>query len=215
MSDIALIDMRGVMAGLFAAGLICPSSAWSADGDSGITGIVVDNVASAGTRQAGQMAITPEVSTIRTRNAPLAAAPVGLDGRPMSDLAGVNYKLWMSRGRADVGVGVGTMGYVAPRPDGRVDGPVTLSAATPTLSVGLRYRVNTDSSVYADATHARGLGVDVDAAYVNTKVGMEWQPAKKTFGFDHGAIGVHFDSGYHLSVKARRGGLGVYLRGQF
>ena len=133
----------------------------------------------------------------------------------MSELAGMTYKVWMSRGRADLGVGVGTLGYVIARPDGRIEGPVSLSGASPTVSVGLRYRMTTRSAVYADASGVHGLGADPSANYVNTKVGMEWKPAKQTFGVDHGAIGMHFDSGYRLSVKARHGGLGVYLRGDF
>jgi hypothetical protein len=28
-------------------------------------------------------------------------------------------------------------------------------------------------------------------------------------------LGFHFDSGYKLSLKAKHGGLGVYLRSQF
>jgi hypothetical protein len=160
-------------------------------------------------------ALTPEVSTVRTRLSSTAGAPQGADGRPMSELAGVNYRVWLTKGRADVGVGVGTLGYIQPGPDGRVEGPVSLAGSTPTVSVGLRYRVTPQSAVYADASGARGLGLEPNAGYVNTKVGLEWKPAKSRFGFDSGALGVRFDSGYRLTMKARSGGLAVYLRGQF
>ena len=197
-----------------AAGMCGAHSAWSADGDSNVASIVSENVAAAQRQQLDNVAITPEVSTIRTRLAP-SATPLNIDGRTPSELAGVNYKLWMSHGRTDVGVGVGTLGYIVPRPDGRVEGPVALSSAAPTVSVGLRYRMSHDSAVYADASGAHGLGTDPSANYVNTKVGVEWKPAKSKLGFEHGAIGMHFDSGYKLSLKARHGGLGLYLRGQF
>ena len=191
--------------------LAASQAGWCADGD--VAGIVTDNVAQAQQRTTDRMSLTPEVSTVRTllpSNGPTALTS---DGRTLSELAGVNYRVWMSHGRA--GVGVGTVGYVTSRPAGRTDGPVTLTGASPTLSVGLRYRVTPDSTVYADASGVRNLGTDAPANYVNTKVGMEWKPAKRSLGFDHGAIGMTLDSGYKLSLKPRHGGLGVYLRGQF
>jgi len=51
--------------------------------------------------------------------------------------------------------------------------------------------------------------------YVDTKVGLEWKPAKQRFGIDHGALGIHLDSGYRIALRARHGGLGLYLRTQF
>ncbi|WP_280152963.1 hypothetical protein [Piscinibacter sp. XHJ-5] len=158
--------------------------------------------------------VAPEVDATRSRLTPPGAPALTSDGRQMTELAGVNYRLWLSRGPAAMGVGVGTLGYVRPPSEG-IGAPVTLTGAAPTLSVGLRYRTSMHSAVYADALGARGLPPDGEGYYVNTKVGMEWKPAKSTLGFDHGTIGVHFDSGYRLSVRPRKGGLGVYLRGQF
>ena len=193
--------------------LAASQAGWCADGN--VAGIVSDNVALAPQRPADNVAVTPEVSAVRAHLPSTGPVALTSDGRTMSELAGVNYRVGMSRGRAGVGVGVGTLGYITPRPDGRIDGPVALTGASPTVSVGLRYRVTPDSTVYADASGVRNLGTDTPANYVNTKVGMEWKPAKRSFGFDHGAIGMTLDSGYKLSLKPRHGGLGVYLRGQF
>jgi len=193
----------------------CIEQGVCADTGSSVAAIMGDSIATARQRRSDSLAMTPELSTVRTRLAPTGPAPLTSDGRPLSELAGVNYKLWLSRGRTDWGVGVGTLGYIVPRPDGRIEGPVALAGASPMLSVGLRYRVTPESAVYADASGARGIGVDPNANYVNTKVGMEWKPAKQTLGFEHGAIGMHFDSGYRLALKARHGGLGLFLRGQF
>jgi hypothetical protein len=165
-------------------------------------------------RSPAHWSLTPQVDATRTRLTPPGAPAVTPDGRQMTELAGVNYRLWVSRGPAAMGVGVGTLGYVRPPLDGRPE-PVSLTGTAPTFSVGLRYRTSMHSAVYADALGTRGLGPETDGLYVNTKVGMEWKPAKNTFGFDHGTIGVHFDSGYRLSLRPRKGGLGVYLRGQF
>jgi hypothetical protein len=156
-----------------------------------------------------------EITAVRSR----MLAPVGplahLDGRMTNEVAGLSYRVWMSRGRADVGVGVGTLGYVMPTADGRVDGPRALAGSVPAVMVGVRYRMSNEHSVFADASGVRGLGADPNGAYYNTKVGMEWKPAKSKLGLEHGALGLHFDSGYKLSLKARRGGLGLYMRSQF
>jgi hypothetical protein len=166
-------------------------------------------------RSDSAFAVTPEVTAMHSRFTPPGPPALTSDGRPMTELAGVNYRLWLSRGQYGVGIGIGTLGYVQPGPDGRTDGPRMLSGASPALSIGMRYRMSEGSAIYADALGARGLPPDTSGGYVNTKVGMEWQPAKSRFGFDHGAFGVHLDSGYRLSLKARHGGFGVYLRGQF
>ena len=175
----------------------------------------VNEAVTAAARPADAVSVKPELSATQTRLAPTTVAPLGAGGRPMSDLAGVNYRLWMSHGRTDLGVGVGTLGYVQPRADGRVEGAMSLVDAAPTLSLGLRYRVTPESAVFADASGTRGLGTDTSNGYVNAKVGLEWKPAKPRFGFEHGAVGMHLDSGYGLALKARHGGLGLYLRGQF
>jgi hypothetical protein len=199
---------------LTCAGVWCGAFDAVAQSESSIAATVQDAVSSAIPRTEGPT-VTPELSASVTRLAPVAVAPIGPDGRPMSDLAGVSYRLWTSHGRTDLGVGVGTIGYVQPRPDGRIEGPVSLTGAVPTVSLGLRYHVTRDSAVYADASGARGLGTDTANGYVNAKVGLEWKPAKSRFGFEHGALGMHLDSGYGLALKARHGGLGLYLRGQF
>jgi hypothetical protein len=168
-------------------------------------------------RQADQGAVlVPEVSTVRTRLGTTMVPALQMpDGRSATDLAGVDYRLWMTRGRAGIGFGVGTLGYVQPAPGGRTDGPLTLTGSAPTVSVALRMRMTRESAVYADATGAMGLGPDPDAGYVNTKVGVEWQPAKSRFGFEGGRLALQLDSGYKISLRARKGGIGLYLRGQF
>jgi hypothetical protein len=158
---------------------------------------------------------TTEVTTLRSRLVAPAAPLANADGRPISELAGVNYRWWMSHGRADLGVGVGSVGYLQTPADGRLDGPRTLSGSVPTVTLGVRYHVSSESHVFADASSARGLGADPTGNYYNTKVGVEWKPAKSRIGFDQGVLGMHFDSGYKLSLKARHGGLALYLRSQF
>lgn len=148
--------------------------------------------------------------------APLAAGmPPALDrqGRELSEVAGVSLRWWARHGRADVGVGVGTLGLV-PRPDAAAG--TALLDPRPTVTLGWRYRLTGESVVYADATGVRGLaGENGMPGIVNTKLGLEWKPATSRFGFEHRSFGVQLQSGYRMSLRVRGGGLGVYLRGQF
>jgi hypothetical protein len=159
--------------------------------------------------------VQQEVTAVRSHLVPPGAPALTPDGRPMNELAGVQYRLWMSRGRTDFGIGVGALGYVQPPPGLRASGPITLSGASPMVSIGMRYRMSRESAFFADASGVQALPQDTSGAYVSTKVGMEWQPAKSRFGFDGGTLGIHLDSGYKLQLKTRRDGLGVYLRSQF
>jgi hypothetical protein len=159
--------------------------------------------------------VQQEVTTLRSLLLPPGAPALTPDGRQMTELAGVQYRLWMSRGSTDFGIGVGTLGYLQPSPGLHAVGPATLSGAAPMVSIGMRYRLGTGSAFFADASGVHALAPDTTGAYVSTKVGMEWKPAQSRFGIDGGALGIHLDSGYKLSLKARRDGLGVYLRNQF
>jgi hypothetical protein len=163
----------------------------------------------------GSETLAAEVLAVRSRIDVPSSALATADGRPVTDLAGVSYRWWLSRGRTDWGLGVGTLGYVLPAPDGRSDAPRTLAGSVPTLTVGMRYWVSNESALYADASGARGLGAESNSRYVNAKVGVEWKPARSRFGLEQGSLGVHFDSGYHLTVRTRHGGLGVYLRNRW
>lgn len=160
------------------------------------------------------MSLTPEVTPEHSLLAPPAPGQTSLEARPLTEVAGVSYRLWVSRGRADLGVGVGTLGYVVPAAP-HADAPSALNASAQTVTLGVRYRFTSRSAVYADASGVRGLGLDTGAGYVNTKLGVEWKPAKPRYGLEKGAFGMQLDSGYKLTLRPRRGGLALYLRGQF
>ena len=54
------------------------------------------------------------------------------------------------------------------------------------------------------------------ASGVNTKLGAEWKSPASRFGLDkRGHLGIQFDSGYRMSLRLRKSGVGVYVRGQF
>lgn len=142
---------------------------------------------------------------------PESALAPGRDalGRPLNEIDGVALRWWLRRGRADVGLGIGTIGQRAGGTDGRADAP--LLYGTSTVVVGWRWSMGDRSLLYADASGMRRYGADL----VQAKVGVEWKPRTSALGFERGALGIRFDSGYRMSLRARRGGLGVYLRSQF
>lgn len=168
-----------------------------------------------------ELAAVPPYQVTAQRSRVLAG-PVSLPqagGRVPSELAAVTYRVWRSHGRAEVGVGVATLGYLVPSADGRASAragaPQALVGVVPALSMGLRYRVTDEHAVLADAYRARALAAGaVDVAY-GTKLGVEWRPAKATLGLEHGALGMQLESGYRLSLKVRHGGLSLYVRSQF
>lgn len=152
-----------------------------------------------------------EVTAVRSGLHGPAAPHAGQQGSAGGEMAGVNYRMWMTHGRADIGVGLGSLGYVVPASDGFS----TVTGSVPTVTLGVRVRMSDQHMFFADASGARGLGADPAATYVNTTVGVEWKPARSTLGFEHGALGVQLDSGFRLSLKSRRGGPMLYLRNTF
>lgn len=147
---------------------------------------------------------------VQAVNSHIQGATLG-GGRTGPEVAGVNYRLWITQGRADVGVGLGSLGHVLPSGDGHR----AVVGAMPVLTIGMRYRMSQQHLLFADASGARGLGGDPAAMQVITKVGLEWKPARSSMGFEHGALGMRLDSGVRLSLKSRRGGPALYLRSTF
>ncbi len=150
------------------------------------------------------------------REAPGAAAD-----RPGSDqLVGVGYRVWMSRGRTDIGLGFGALGRMAEAPPAAdaSAAPRGWASAAPVVSVAMRYRVSEQAAVFADASLAHALaGTQGAGDYANAKVGVEWKGAESRLGFERGrlGLGMQLDSGYRMSLRIRKSGLGVYLRGSF
>src|SRR5438105_10368726 len=138
-----------------------------------------DGVVLANRSDESNPAMSSEVTAVRSRLAAPTLLPGTADGGRLStELAGVTYRWWLTNGRTDLGVGVGTLGYLLTPPDGRLDTPRTLTGAVPTVTLGLRYHVSphsTGGERHADIEQAakdveRGLkytsrASESDAAY--------------------------------------------------
>jgi len=126
----------------------------------------------------------------------------------------LGYRWWMSRGRADLGLGLGTITYGA-RATGSVpglgsEGAVTAFGSGTVLTLGMRYRTSDRSAIYADAAGVRGPGLDSGDAVVG-KVGIEFQAAQSQFNIAYGGLGVRLAGDARMTVRVRRGGLGVFM----
>ena len=139
-------------------------------------------------------------------------------------LSDISYRYWLSRGRTDVGFGIGTLTLTA-LPLGAapsaaagptLDNSTILLASAPTLTVGMRYRASPQSTLFADAAGTRGLGLNSGDAYLG-KVGVEWKPASLSsrWNIAYGGIGWKLSSDSRMTLRIRSGGVGLYMRSQF
>ena len=134
-----------------------------------------------------------------------------------TELVGVSYRWWVSHGRSNVGVGLGTLGYRVTPFGALADDPRISTGAAPMVSVAWRYRVSDQSVLHADASSARGLAVNGGDGYF-TKIGVEWKAKPETLlglGLDGSSLGLQLDSGLRMSMRLKKGGVSFYLRSKF
>jgi hypothetical protein len=138
----------------------------------------------------------------------------------------LDYRWWGTRGRAAVGLGIGTLahgglpiglarptaGYV---PGAAAAGPTDYPTIDlgPVLTVGVRYRTSERSTLYADAAGVRGVGLERDT--VVGKVGMEFKSAQSRWNVTYGGLGLHLAGDTRMTLRLRKGGLGIVMRHSF
>lgn len=133
-----------------------------------------------------------------------------------SEATELGYRWWLSKGRADLGLGLGTLAYVV-RPTGSLpglgDNGATVLASGSVLTLGMRYRTSTSSAVFADAASWHGAGLNGDA--VVGKVGLEFKTAKSSLNVAYGGLGLTLPGDARMTLRVRHGGLGLTLRSSF
>jgi hypothetical protein len=169
---------------------------------------------------------SPRVTRIDLAVGNPSTAPIGGQNlQPDSTrLTDVSRRFWISRGRTDLGIGVGAMTLTAQplgappsaAPNTTLDGAPVLLASAPALSVGMRFRTSRESTVFADASGARGFGPNNGDAYLG-KVGVEWKPVSfvQRWNIAYGGIGWRLSADSRMTLRIRGGGLGLYMRSQF
>ena len=133
-----------------------------------------------------------------------------------AETSSIGYRWWASSGRVALGLGVGTVTHSIVAPAiGTEPERLTGQTSGPSVSVGWRLQLSDQSTIYADTSAAQGLGQNPAAAYYTTRGGVEWKTRKSRLGFDRGSVAMQLDSGYRLSLRTRRGGVALVLRGSF
>lgn len=171
----------------------------------------------------GSLRVTRVDLSVRNPSADVLGVQGTRNVQPDSaQLSEISYRYWLSRGRTDLGFGIGTLALTA-RPLGTapsaaptVDNSTILLASAPSLTVGMRYRASPHSTVFADATGTRGLGSNSGDAYLG-KVGVEWKPASLSsrWNIAYGGIGWKLSTDSRMTLRIRSGGVGLYVRSQF
>jgi hypothetical protein len=154
--------------------------------------------------------------------APIGGQSLQPDGTRLTD---VSRRFWISRGRTDLGIGVGAMALTAhplgaqpsAAPNTTLDNSTILLASAPSLSVGMRFRASRESTVFADASGARGFGPNNNGDAYLGKVGVEWKPTSfvQRWNIAYGGIGWRLSADSRMTLRIRGGGLGLYMRSQF
>ena len=141
--------------------------------------------------------------------------PPGYSGQATA----LDYRWWLSNGRADLGLGIGTFFYglrpldsAAPR-RGSVDAGSVLGSAT-VLTLGMRYRTSEHSALFADASGWRSAAFRNGDALVG-KVGLEFKAARSRWNIAYGGLGLRLSGDTGMTLRLRRGGLAVYMRSTF
>ena len=131
-----------------------------------------------------------------------------------NELAELSYRWWATAGRADLGLGLGTVAYVA-RPMGVASGiPADAATFAPVsgtvLTLGVRYRTSANSALYADAAGVRGPSFDGER--VVGKLGIEFKAAQSRWNVGYGGLGLKLSGDTRMLLRVRKGGALVSMR---
>ncbi len=136
---------------------------------------------------------------------------------PNAQRTSVDYRWWAGNQRFAFGAGIGAVNYsfaaptagIAPdpaRPFTQVVGPV--------LTLGWRMRLGSATLSADTSTLPMPPSDDLFQSQV-PRGSVPWKTTQRRLGLDRGSFALQLDSGYRLSLRPRRGGLALTLRGSF
>jgi hypothetical protein len=138
--------------------------------------------------------------------APAAGADLVAGGMPADA-----YRWSLSRGAVDVGL------RFEPRPsavmpvDARFDSAAPAGSTLPALSLGLRSFSAAPDSRSSLAERAMGASPALSSV---SKVAVEWKPAQSQVFLRQG-LGIRLGGDDKLTMRLRRGSLGIYMQRNF
>jgi hypothetical protein len=126
-----------------------------------------------------------------------------------SDFSAGNYKWSLSRGSLDLGLGFDTPARVrsAVSP---LDASGPFVQTLPTVSLGLR-----SVEVAPGGSWLRQLAGGDAASGLTHRVGIEWKPAESQLMFVREGLGMRLGGDDRLTMRLRKGTLGIYMKRQF
>ena len=147
----------------------------------------------------------------------LAAADPGAEATPpaprwsaVGEPSEGGYRLSLARGSVDVGLDFQRRLAAARTADARFDSAAPPGAMLPALSFGLR---SVSAPAPASSLVDRTLGSGAGEPYVS-RVGIEYQPARSQIFLNHG-VGIRLSGDDRLTMRLRKGSLGLYMKRNF
>ena len=78
----------------------------------------------------------------------------------------------------------------------------------------MRYRTSERAAFFADASGVRGLALDGGGVVVG-KVGMEFKVAQSRWSVAYGGLGLSLAGDTRMTLRLRKGGLGLSMHSAF
>jgi len=130
-----------------------------------------------------------------------------------AEWSGRRYRWSLQRGALDIGLAFEPIDPGLRPLDLRSQSPAPLVPTLPTLSVGV-HRVAQGGLPVASSLLERALGAPREGAY-SSRVGIEWKPAQSQLNFLRDGLGVRLDGNDRMTVRLRKGVLGIYMHRKF
>lgn len=122
---------------------------------------------------------------------------------------------WATHRRVAFGAGVGAVHYTMAEPSGApfhsLSRPMVYTE--PVLTLGWRLRVG-EATLYADTSSAL-FAAREDLQRARLAGGTAWKASQSRLGLDRGSFAIQLDSGLRMSLRPRKGGLSLMVRGSF
>ena len=138
--------------------------------------------------------------------------PAPLRWTSSAQLVGSAYRLSLSRGPLDIGMSFDTPARTSRPLDPRIDTQGPVMSTLPSVSLG--FRQGGRESATAGSLLARATS-HADNGDYTSKVGIQWKPAESNVSFIREGLGFRLDGNERVTMKLRKGMLGVYMQRKF
>lgn len=142
-----------------------------------------------------------------------AAPSAPLHWSASTEISSGSYRWSLSRGAFDMGVGFDVPGGTARASESRFERSEVMASPLPSLRIGLR-RIAPRYPTPAGAMLQRAADPGPAEPSVS-KVGVEWKPAQSQVHFLREGLGIRLDGSDRMTVRLRKGVLGLYMQRTF